>query len=367
MPLFMDLHKVDHSAVEEVKDEPLSREAVQNKYGVKCHQVWVNHESGTVFCLMEGPDKATCEAAHFEAYGNISCSITEVENGFTHKWKVEKKLPDPAPDPDPSPAFEYSNILVATFQNPVICGSANNSDLMIPMWVKKLFSGEIMKNGGTEINGESDENSIALFQDPKQALACAFQIREAVVASDSFRQEIIIKIGLCAVRPITGNTDFVQDGIRLARCLSCIAQENQVVISSLVNKLCKDPGQMTGWEFTRSLNPGEEKFLTDLVRVTEARLSDSQFTLNKLCREICISRPQLYRKISALTGHSPHHFIKDFRMGKALELLKRKSCNIAEISFELGFSTPSYFSKCFSERYGCTPSEFSKALSCIKN
>ncbi|HET9430846.1 MAG TPA: nickel-binding protein [Chitinophagaceae bacterium] len=367
MPLFMDLHKVDHSAVEEVKDEPLSREAVQNKYGVKYHQVWVNQESGTVFCLMEGPDKATCEAANFEAYGNISCTITEVENGFNKNWSFEKKSPSPTPDTAPSPAFNYSNILVASFHNPAICGSAHNSTLMIPKWVKNIVSGKIMENGGTEIDWESDDNSIALFQDPKQALACAFHIREVVMASDSFRKEIIVRIGLCAVQPITGNTNFVQDGIRLARCLGCIAEENQVVISSLVNKQCKDPGQMTGWEFTRSLNPGEEKFLTDLVRVTEDRLSDSQFTLNKLCREICVSRPQLYRKISALTGHSPHHFIKDFRMGKALELLKRRSCNIAEISFELGFSTPSYFTKCFSERFGCTPSEFSKALSCIKN
>ncbi|WP_410267563.1 helix-turn-helix domain-containing protein [Cyclobacterium sp.] len=70
-----------------------------------------------------------------------------------------------------------------------------------------------------------------------------------------------------------------------------------------------------------------------------------------------ISKPQLYRKISALTGRSPVSFICDIRLQKALSLLKENKYNISEIALEVGYNNPSYFSKCFNEKYGVNPSQ----------
>jgi AraC-like DNA-binding protein len=70
-----------------------------------------------------------------------------------------------------------------------------------------------------------------------------------------------------------------------------------------------------------------------------------------------MSRPQLYRKTTSLTGKSPNDFIKEIRMRKAWHLLKLKKGNISEVALEVGYSNPSYFSKIFHESFGCTPSE----------
>jgi len=70
-----------------------------------------------------------------------------------------------------------------------------------------------------------------------------------------------------------------------------------------------------------------------------------------------VSRPQLYRKIRALTGRSPVDFIHDLKMNRALSLLKDKQHNITEIAMELGYSNPSYFAKCFQKKFGVTPSK----------
>jgi AraC-like DNA-binding protein len=75
------------------------------------------------------------------------------------------------------------------------------------------------------------------------------------------------------------------------------------------------------------------------------------------------SKSQLYRKMILLTGKSPNAVIKEYRLTEALKLLNKNSGNISEIAFETGFSSPSYFSKCFQKRYGYPPSDYVPAVS----
>ena len=70
-----------------------------------------------------------------------------------------------------------------------------------------------------------------------------------------------------------------------------------------------------------------------------------------------LSRVQLYRKVKALTGSSPVELIRITRLKQAERLLKSKGKTIAEISYEVGFSSPSYFSKCYKEYFGLLPGE----------
>jgi AraC-like DNA-binding protein len=104
------------------------------------------------------------------------------------------------------------------------------------------------------------------------------------------------------------------------------------------------------------VKPSEQTFLDSLLDITESRFSDYTFGVDGLSREIGISRPQLYRKVFAITGRSPVSFIRDIRLQKALSLLKENKYNISEIAMEVGYNNPSYFSKCFQEKYGVNPS-----------
>ena len=86
--------------------------------------------------------------------------------------------------------------------------------------------------------------------------------------------------------------------------------------------------------------------------ITEKNLSDHTFNVEKLCHEIGISRSQLFRKVKAVTGRSPVEFIREIRLTKALSLIKENRYNISEVALEIGFNSPSYFSKCFRDKYG---------------
>ena len=96
-----------------------------------------------------------------------------------------------------------------------------------------------------------------------------------------------------------------------------------------------------------------EKFKT----IINANLSNSELTVEDIGAEIGMSRVQLYRKIKALTGLSPNEQLRKARLEKARELLIAKSGTVSEIVYQVGFSTPSYFSKCFKEEFGCSPNE----------
>ncbi|WP_209329943.1 hybrid sensor histidine kinase/response regulator transcription factor [Lunatimonas salinarum] len=102
----------------------------------------------------------------------------------------------------------------------------------------------------------------------------------------------------------------------------------------------------------------EEKFLERLQKIVDEELMDSTFTVEKFCKNMGMSRMQLHRKLTALTGLSTSAFIRDQRLRLALQRLSKSGETISETAYAVGFSSPSYFIKCFKETYGMTPSEF---------
>ena len=103
----------------------------------------------------------------------------------------------------------------------------------------------------------------------------------------------------------------------------------------------------------------EEIFITQLMDFIDFNWSDSHVKVKDFSKPLGLSKSQCYRTLKKLTGKSPHIFLKDYRLKKALDLLKKKLKNISEIAFETGFTSPSYFSKRFQKKYGHTPSEYS--------
>jgi len=104
-----------------------------------------------------------------------------------------------------------------------------------------------------------------------------------------------------------------------------------------------------------ALSAGDEKFLGLLFSALEENWQDPHFIIDDYCHNMAMSKSHLYRKIVALSGFSPNSILKEFRLEKAKDLLKKKQYTIAEISFEAGFTSPSYFTKCFKKKYGILP------------
>ncbi|MCB0841614.1 MAG: helix-turn-helix transcriptional regulator, partial [Bacteroidetes bacterium] len=89
-----------------------------------------------------------------------------------------------------------------------------------------------------------------------------------------------------------------------------------------------------------------------------SQLDNPELDVSWLCKKIGLSRSQLHRKLTALTGLSAIRFIRTLRLAAAAELLKTSDQGIAEIAYQCGFSDPAYFSRKFSDVYGCSPSEY---------
>jgi AraC-like DNA-binding protein len=369
MPLFMDFHKGLSVTVEDVKNAHIADERVQDKYGVKYHQFWVNEEAGAIFCLMEGPDKESCEAVHREAHGNVACSIVQVEPGFYellmgNDQRIEKghvKFEDGMVD------LGYRNIMVVTIHAlTTLTASSDYPLLQSPHHERKLVLDKVAALHGREIKWSADDSLISVFNSSTNAVRCAFEIQKELLKMQENAREknfqFYFRIGVGAGQPVTENDEFFGEAINLARRLCNLTRMNEVLISSLVNELCdiKDISRLHGPEHVavKSLNSSEEKFVNNLFRVTDQNLSDENFSIEALSRDIGISRPQLYRKIVTLAGRSPNDLIIDLRMDKALSLLKRKTGNISQIALEVGYSNPSYFAKCFTKKFGCTPSKY---------
>jgi YesN/AraC family two-component response regulator len=110
-----------------------------------------------------------------------------------------------------------------------------------------------------------------------------------------------------------------------------------------------------------AITSSDEKFLRQSMQIIEEHMADPAFGVEVFCKEVGMSRTQLFRKLKALTHYPPGDFIRLMRLKRAAEFLRQSSGNIAEIAFKVGFQDPSYFSKSFQKQFGKTPSEFINA------
>ena len=102
----------------------------------------------------------------------------------------------------------------------------------------------------------------------------------------------------------------------------------------------------------------EQDFLRKLNKLIETNIESSTYTVEELAKDLYISRVQLYRKVKAIFGISVSEHINNIRLEKSKELLKKGNLNISEIAYAVGFSSPSYYSTAFKNKYGISPKEY---------
>ena len=112
-----------------------------------------------------------------------------------------------------------------------------------------------------------------------------------------------------------------------------------------------------------SITSLDEKFITKVLGIIEAHMDDENFSIDELSREAGYSNMHFYRKIKALAGQTPSQFLRTIRLKRAAELLSKNSDNVTQIAYSVGFSSLSYFNKCFKEQFGMTPGQFAEASS----
>ncbi|MCG2459790.1 DUF4242 domain-containing protein [Flavobacteriaceae bacterium F89] len=364
MPLYMDFHIIPDVTIEDVKNAHIADQAVQDKFDVKYHQFWVNEAAGTVFCLMEGPDKESCAATHREAHGNVACEIVEVEAGMYSVFMGKNPKTDHGVvlHEDGSVDSGYRFVMVVNIiGNTHITSSLDYKNLYLPDKPKLFTISKIDKFQGKHVRHKGDDSIIAAFKTPEHAIGCAIEVRNKLLKKyndlENSAWNVTFKIGIGCSPPLNENSGFFEEAIKLGTRLSLIAGNKEILVSSLVNQLSDGQIFTDNLHCYRTMGPSEEKFLSNLFDITEDKLSNERFTVQSLGNDIGLSRPQLYRKVKSITGTTPNNFIRGLKMHRAFSLIKQKQLNVSEVALEVGYSNPSYFAKCFYKTFGISPSK----------
>jgi ABC-type sugar transport system substrate-binding protein/AraC-like DNA-binding protein len=101
-------------------------------------------------------------------------------------------------------------------------------------------------------------------------------------------------------------------------------------------------------------------FVSRFREAVESRLSDSDLSVDDLAADMNLSRVQLYRKVKAVTGSSPVELLRTARLNRAYQILLTTDKSVSEVAYDVGFTAPSYFTKCFKEEYGMVPGDVRK-------
>lgn len=105
-------------------------------------------------------------------------------------------------------------------------------------------------------------------------------------------------------------------------------------------------------------NTHDKAFVEKITKIIENRIDDYQLSVEELSRELSMSRSTLHKKLKAISGYVPNEFVRLIRLKHAAKMLISGEYNISEAGYKTGFNSPSYFSKCFIQQFGLTPSEF---------
>jgi len=140
----------------------------------------------------------------------------------------------------------------------------------------------------------------------------------------------------------------------------CEIIKDQLVISSEVKRLYEEVNAHAEIDngLINALTIEEEKFLTTAMDYVELNWNKPEFNVSTFSQALGYSYSQLYGRLMKLTEKTPNNFIKEFKLHKALELLHHQGGSISQIAEKTCFSSPSYFSECFLNKYGIRPSKY---------
>jgi AraC-like DNA-binding protein len=210
----------------------------------------------------------------------------------------------------------------------------------------------ILQYGGREVEHEKN-GFIISFTSASKAVSCALVIQKEM--QEAHADALGFKIGINAGEPVENSNKIFGDTIQLAANLCSVADDNRIAIASPVKELVAKDFFQNDKKYFLSLSPNDERLLELLFNKLEDNWQNPDFDITEYCHAVAMSNSQLYRKTISLTGLSPNILLKEFRLEKAKELMKKQRYSIAQITYDAGFTSASYFTKCFKKKYGLLP------------
>jgi AraC-like DNA-binding protein len=354
----MDVHIVPGVKATDVAEAHTKDLIHQAEHSCKCMTYWIDEERESIFCLIEAPEQQAVEEMHRKAHGLIPNKIIKVDSNLVNSFLGRIYDPESAEISEDGlkvfadPSFRI--LLVTRTTDPNLLryqlGREKANELM------EIHNNIIRKNLKTYGGREAEHGSsgfIISFSSASKAVASALAIQQEM--EDSHLDKINFRIAINAGEPVEKSNQLFGDTIQFAESMCFITGNLQIAVVSPVKDLvAKDFFQNKTKNFF-SLPPHDESLLQLLFTKLEENFHDADFDLTDYSHATAMSTSQLYRKTISLTGLSPNLLLKEFRLEKAKELMQKLRYNIAQITFDSGFTSASYFTKCFKKKYGLLP------------
>jgi len=356
MPIYMDVHIVPGVKAKDVAEAHYKDLMHQDEHKCKCMTYWIDEERENIFCLVEAPNKEAVTEMHNKAHGLIPNKIIEVQSELVQSFLGRIYDPEDAKTiegglkvfSDPSLRI----LLVTKITDPVLLqyelGNEKANELLNSH--NEIIRKNLGQYGGREVEHRGT-GFIISFASASKAVSCALAIQKSMEDAEAIGFRIAVNAG----EPVEKSNKLFGDTILLAEQLCTLVTHCQVGITSAVKELVsKDHFQNQGNNLL-AISPHDESILQLLFCKLEENWQNSDFTMTDYGHAVAMSKSQLYRTTVELTGLSPNILLKEFRLEKAKELMKKRRYTISQITFDSGFTSPSYFTKCFKKKYGLLP------------
>jgi AraC-like DNA-binding protein len=366
MPIFMDRHDVSETVtaekVAQIHQEDLK---IQDEFGCRGLTYWFDDKRKTAFCLIEAPDAKAIQKMHDKAHGQVPHSIIEVESSIVESFLGRIQDPEKSRDTGlniiSDPAFR--TIMVISLSRIMVNMDSQQFKTSFEKLNQDVRKALQSKEGN--IVRQSEDYFLVSFKSVTNAVHAALdvQLLNREFMKNEKNDKVILKIGLSAGVPVTQKQLIFEDTIKLAERIASLVK-GEIVVSAEVKELYKSENANTfikGKGITTLMEP-DEKFISLLMDYTDKVWSDANLKVDHFCKPLGRSKSQLYRKMILLTGQSPNTFIKEYRLKEAMKSIQKRAGNISEIAFTTGFSSPSYFTKCFKKKFGFIPADYINSL-----
>jgi AraC-like DNA-binding protein len=354
----MDVHIVPGVKARDVAEAHQLDMMHQKEFGCKCMTYWIDEERENIFCLIEAPSKDAVEEMHGKAHGLIPNKIIEVSPEVVSSFLGRIYDPEDAvTTADGLKVFtdtSFRTVLAIKICDAVLLQAQHGVDKAHELLNRHndTIRKQLAQNNGSEVE-YGGSSFIISFTNAANAVSCALAIQKEMQSYDAGVSGA--RMAISAGEPVENSNKLFGNTLQLAGYMCAIAGPLQVVVAATIKDLvAKDYFKIKGDHFL-ILSPQDEQLLQQLFGILETNWQQAEFDVEDYSREMAMSKSQLYRKIIQLTGLPPNILLKEFRLEKAKDLMRKKHFNIAQITFDSGFSSPSYFTKCFKNKYGLLP------------
>ena len=148
-----------------------------------------------------------------------------------------------------------------------------------------------------------------------------------------------------------------------ARIINLLEQRKKLqalYCASLLPNASEQNDSETEKEPVPVLSPNDQRFMDKIMETIEKNLDNGELMVEDIASEVNMSRSVFFKKLKTLTGLSPIEFLKEVRMKRAVQLIETEEYSMAQIAYMVGINDSHYFSKCFKQQYGITPTEYKK-------